>query len=120
MPRIAQLENQVLLKGGEITILDGQNNLVHAKAHLAAEMPLIQQAQQDPNMLMEILPGLNALNQHTTAHVEKLSTDPQMQTQAAASASADPAGRRDHSQRHDASAEDAAADGSRSTEGSWS
>ena len=41
---IAQLENQILLKGGEITILDGQNNLVHAKAHLAAEMPLIEQA----------------------------------------------------------------------------
>jgi hypothetical protein len=80
---IAQLENQILLKGGEITMLDGQNNLVHAKAHLAAEMPLIQQAQQDPNMLMEILPGLNALNQHTTAHVEKLSTDPHMQAQAA-------------------------------------
>ena len=81
---IAQLENQTLLNGGEIMILDGQNNLVHAKAHLAAEMPLIEQAQADPNMLMEILPGLNALNQHTTAHVEKLSTDPQMQSQAAA------------------------------------
>ena len=81
---IAQLENQILLKGGEITILDGQNNLVHAKAHIAAEMPLIEQAQQDPNMLMEILPGLNSLNQHTTAHVEKLSTDPQMQSQSAA------------------------------------
>ena len=81
---IAQLENQALLKGGEINILDGQNNLVHCKAHLAAEMPLIEQAQVDPNMLMEILPGLNALNQHTTAHVEKLSTDPQMQAQSAA------------------------------------
>ena len=81
---IAQLENQILLTGGEIMLLDGQNNLVHAKAHLAAEMPLIEQAQQDPNMLMEILPGLNALNQHTTAHVEKLSVDPQMQSQAAA------------------------------------
>ena len=81
---IAQLENQSLLKGGEITILDGQNNLVHTKSHLEAEMPLIEQAQQDPNMLMEVLPGLNALNQHTTSHVEKLSTDPQMQSQAAA------------------------------------
>jgi hypothetical protein len=81
---IGQLENQILLKGGEIQILDGQNNLVHCKTHLAAEMPLIEQAQQDPNMLMEVLPGLNALNQHTTAHVEKLSTDPQMQSQAAA------------------------------------
>lgn len=80
---IAQLENAALLKGGEINILDGQNNLVHCKTHLAAEMPLIEQAQQDPNMLMEILPGLNALNQHTTAHVEKLSTDPQMQSQSA-------------------------------------
>ena len=79
-----QLENQILLKGGEIQILDGQNNLVHCKTHLAAEMPLIEQAQQDPNMLMEVLPGFNALNQHTTAHVEKLSTDPQMQSQAAA------------------------------------
>ena len=33
---------------------------------------------------MEVLPGLNSLNQHSTAHVEKLSTDPQMQSQAAA------------------------------------
>jgi len=83
---IAQLENASLLTGAgdDLHVLDGQNNLVHGKVHLAAQTPLIQQAQQDPNMLMDVLPGLNALNQHTTEHVEKLSTDPQMQSQAAA------------------------------------
>ncbi len=83
---IAQLENAALLggSGDPIQILDGQNNLVHAQSHIAAETPLIEQAQQDPNMLMQVLPGLNALNEHATAHVEKLSTDPQMQNQAAA------------------------------------
>jgi hypothetical protein len=82
---IAQLENSALLAGAgdSIHVLDGQNNLVHSKTHLAAQQPLIQQAQTDPNMLMQVLPGLNALNQHTTEHVEKLSQDPQMQSQAA-------------------------------------
>jgi hypothetical protein len=82
---IAQLENSALLAGNgdSIHVLDGQNNLTHSKTHLAAEQPLIQQAQQDPNMLMQVLPGINALNQHTTEHVEKLSNDPQMQSQAA-------------------------------------
>jgi hypothetical protein len=69
--------------GGQIQVLDGQNNLVHGRKHLEAEMPLIQQAQTDPNMLMQVLPGINALNQHTTAHVEALSQDPQMKTQSA-------------------------------------
>jgi hypothetical protein len=80
---IAQLENATLLQGGQIEVLDGQNDLVHAKKHLQAEMPMIEQAQQDPNMLMQIMPGLNSLNQHTTAHVERLSTDPQMKVQSA-------------------------------------
>ena len=80
---IAQLENNQLLQGGQVTPLDGQNDLVHARTHLQAEMPMIQQAQEDPDMLMQVLPGINALNEHTTAHVERLSQDPQMKTQSA-------------------------------------
>lgn len=80
---IAQLENATLLAGGQIEVLDGQNNFVHAKKHLEAEMPLVQQAQQAPDMLVQILPGLNALNVHTTQHVQKLSQDPQMKQESA-------------------------------------
>lgn len=80
---IAQLENNILLQGGDVKVLDGQNDLVHSRTHLEAEMPLIEQAQQDPNMLMEVLPGLNTLNQHTVAHVERLSMNPQMKAQSA-------------------------------------
>jgi hypothetical protein len=82
---IAQLENNILLQGGgTIEVLDGQNHLVHGRKHLEAEMPLIEQAQQDPNMLVQVLPGLNSLNDHTIAHVEKLSQDPQMKQESAA------------------------------------
>lgn len=80
---IAQLENNILLQGGDVKVLDGQNDLVHSRTHLEAELPLIQQAQQDPNMLMQVLPGLNTLNQHSIAHVDRLSQDPQMKAQSA-------------------------------------
>jgi hypothetical protein len=83
---IAQLENAQLISSGDasaIHVLDGQNNLVHGKTHLEAAQPMIQQAQENPDLLVKVLPGLNALNQHTTEHVEKLSQDPQMKTQSA-------------------------------------
>jgi hypothetical protein len=81
---IAQLENNQLMQGGEVKVLDGQNDLVHARTHIEAEMPLIEQAQQDPNMLVQVMPGLNALNQHTTEHVQRLSMDPMMRDESAA------------------------------------
>ena len=80
---IAQLENPILLQGGVIEVLDGQNHLVHGRKHLEALMPMVEQAQQAPDMLVEVLPGMNALNQHTTVHVEKLSMDPQMKSESA-------------------------------------
>ena len=63
--------------------LDGQNDFVHANKHLEAMMPLIQQAQADPNMLMQVLPGVSALNGHAILHVERLSMDPKMKVQSA-------------------------------------
>jgi hypothetical protein len=80
---IAQLENSILIGGGKIEPLDGQNDFVHANKHLEAELPMIQQAQTDPNMLMQVLPGINALNEHVTVHVERLSMDPHMKVQSA-------------------------------------
>ena len=105
---IAQLENQALLKGGEINILDGQNNLVHAKTHLEAEMPLIEQAQQDPNMLMEVLPGLERAQPAHDRPRREAFHRPADAEPSRRLPPADPAGRRDHPQRHDAPAQDAA------------
>ena len=81
---IAQLENSALLGGGQVQVLDGQNDLVHGRSHIQAMMPLIQQAQQAPDMLMKVLPGFNSLNEHATAHVERLSTDPMMKRESPA------------------------------------
>lgn len=83
---IAQLENNVLLMGGQVQVLDGQNNLVHARVHLTALQPLLQQAEQglqtDPMSIANLLPGINSLNQHAAEHIGKLSQDPMLKQEA--------------------------------------
>jgi hypothetical protein len=84
---MAQVENNQLLRGDQVAVIDGQNNLVHAKVHLTAMEPLVGQAQEaltvDPMSVAELLPGLNNLNQHMSEHVEKLGQDPMMREQSA-------------------------------------
>jgi hypothetical protein len=84
---IAQLENNSLLAGGQIMVLDGQNDLVHAKVHIEALNPLVDQAQEalqvDPMQLAPMLEGINALNAHVAQHVERLSGDPAMREESA-------------------------------------
>jgi hypothetical protein len=84
---IAQLENSVLLGGGEVAVLDGQNDLVHAKVHSEALNPLVTQAQEllqtDPAQLAPMLGGINLLNAHIAQHVERLTQDPQMREDSA-------------------------------------
>lgn len=84
---IAQLENNVLLMGGVVQVLDGQNNLVHARVHLAAEAPMLQQAEEglqvDPMSVAQLLPGIAALNQHASEHIAKLTADPLLKQESA-------------------------------------
>jgi hypothetical protein len=84
---LAQVENNVLLMGGQIQVLDGQNDLVHAKVHLEALQPLVDKAQDalvsDPISIAPMLEGINTLNQHFSQHVERLSGDPTMREQSA-------------------------------------
>jgi hypothetical protein len=84
---IAQIENNQLIAGSNIQVLDGQNNLVHAKIHVEALNPLVTQAQEllelDPMQLAPMLGGINALNAHVAQHVELLSQDPQMRSESA-------------------------------------
>ena len=84
---IAQIENNQLIAGSNIQVLDGQNNLVHAKVHTEALNPLVTQAQEllelDPMQLAPMLGGINALNAHVAQHVELLSQDPAMRSESA-------------------------------------
>lgn len=84
---IAQIENNQLIAGSNIQVIDGQNNLVHAKVHTEALNPLVSQAQEllelDPMQLAPMLGGINALNAHVAQHVELLSQDPQMRSESA-------------------------------------
>jgi hypothetical protein len=84
---LAQVENNQLLQGGQIQVIDGQNDLVHAKVHLTALEPLVGQAQEalavDPMSVADLLPGLNNLNQHMSEHVARLGQDPMMREQSA-------------------------------------
>jgi hypothetical protein len=84
---IAQIENNQLIAGSNIQVIDGQNNLVHAKIHTEALNPLVSQAQEllelDPMQLAPMLGGINALNAHVAQHVELLSQDPQMRSESA-------------------------------------
>ena len=85
---LAQVENNVILAGGEINPLDGQNDLVHAKVHMSALQPMVEQAQQalalDPMSIAQSLPGINGLNQHLAMHVERMATDPMLREETSA------------------------------------
>jgi hypothetical protein len=84
---LAQVENNVLVQGGQITVLDGQNDLVHAKVHAEALNPLVTQTQDalevDPMSIAGVLPGINNLNQHMAQHVERMSQDPLLRQESA-------------------------------------
>lgn len=84
---IAELQNDALLGGGVATVKPNDNHLVHAREHLNALIPLVEQAQQmlklDPMQLAQVLPGLNQLVVHTAEHVEILSQDPNMKQESA-------------------------------------
>lgn len=76
---VAQLESNQLLAGQQVQVIPGQNDAAHAREHIAIESPIIEQVQKamelDPMSLVQILPGLNALDAHTQQHVERLSQD---------------------------------------------
>jgi len=84
---LAQVENNVILAGGTITPLSGQNDLVHSGVHAEALAPLVEQAQQalamDPMAIAQALPGINNLNQHLSMHVERMALDPLLREQTA-------------------------------------
>lgn len=85
---IAQLENNILMMGGSVEVVDGQNHFAHANVHLKEEEPMLQQVEDaivknDIETAAKMLPGVNGLNQHVSKHVEVLSQDPLMKNQAA-------------------------------------
>lgn len=80
---MAQLENNVLMMGGQVERIDGQNDFTHATTHLMFVQPLVGQATDaiaadDMETLGKLLPGINSVNQHNLPHIERVSRDPLM------------------------------------------
>lgn len=83
---IAELQNDALLSGQIATVRPNDNHMVHARVHMEALMPVTQQADQalslaaeqgqDVQQLAGIMQGLQALNAHTTEHVQRIAVNP--------------------------------------------
>lgn len=72
---IAQLQNEVLLNGGEIPVLGSDNHLAHGREHLKPLMELYQAAEGGQIDLAQAATKAILLYEHTVAHVEQIGGD---------------------------------------------
>jgi hypothetical protein len=80
--KIAQLENDALVSGRQIDVMEEEMHLVHIEEHLKAMAGFIEQEQQGAP-LEELVPRMMALYDHTVAHLEFVQGDVTMQEQVA-------------------------------------
>tara|TARA_R110002020_G_scaffold265840_7_gene480667 strand:+ start:3596 stop:5839 length:2244 start_codon:yes stop_codon:yes gene_type:complete len=71
----AAIENASFKSGAVIPIAGGDNHAIHTEVHLQGAGEAAQAAQQGAGDLAEIGAYLNAIIQHTTAHLGELSMD---------------------------------------------
>lgn len=69
-------ENNGLSNGGEALIGDGQNDVVHAQAHLLKSQQIEQQCQQGQEPPEKCLDALQRLLAHTEEHLMRLQNNP--------------------------------------------
>lgn len=68
---IAQNENFILISGGVIQVLSGQNNEIHAQTHLMQLGMFNEQIQSGQVMLLDVVVQMKAVADHTALHLEK-------------------------------------------------
>jgi hypothetical protein len=80
--KIAQLENDALVEGRQIEVMEEEMHLVHIDFHLKALDQFIAQ-EQEGVPIEELVPRMMALYEHTVAHLEYVQGDVTMQEQVA-------------------------------------
>lgn len=68
---IAQIENNQLVDGKPVEVLDGQNDEVHAQMHLWRQKQLYDTVIGQSVNIMQVCQPMRALADHTTKHLEK-------------------------------------------------
>lgn len=74
-------ENNGLTQGGEAVIGDGQNDVIHADAHLQKAEQLEQACEQGQEDPQKCLMGLQALLGHAAQHLQRLQNNPARQVE---------------------------------------
>jgi hypothetical protein len=80
--KIAQLENDALVDGRQIEVMEEEMQLVHLEFHLRALDQFIKQ-EQEGVPIEELVPRMMALYEHALAHLEFVQGDVTMQEQVA-------------------------------------
>ena len=80
--KIAMLENDALVQGRQIPVMQEELHLVHIEIHLEALGQFIEQ-EQEGTPIEDLVPRMMALYEHTVAHLEFVQGDVTMQEQVA-------------------------------------
>jgi hypothetical protein len=81
--KFANLENNTLLTGAQLPVYPNDNHTVHSRAHIQALSEGVAGVQESSADMVQILPGLVALLEHATQHVDAMSSDPTVKEEAA-------------------------------------
>lgn len=68
---IAQNENFILINGGIVQVLSGQNNEIHAQTHLMQLGMFNEQIESGEAMLLDVVLPMKAVADHTAEHLSK-------------------------------------------------
>jgi hypothetical protein len=82
--KFANLENSTLLGGAPLSVYPNDNHTVHSRVHLDALSQAVAGIQEGSSDMVQVLPGLVSLMEHTTQHVEAMSADPTVKEESAA------------------------------------
>ena len=74
--KTAMLENNQLKQGEAIDVLPTEMHAIHLPIHLQVEEELIQAIDEGQVTIEEAMPSLTLLHQHSSAHAEMMTADP--------------------------------------------
>lgn len=74
--KVAILENGSLLQGNEVPVMPNELHLTHIENHARPIQQLLEAVENGEQDLLDVTPGMVALHQHATQHLELLAGDP--------------------------------------------
>ena len=74
--KTAMLENNQLKQGEPVEVLPTELHLIHLPIHLQMEEEIIKAIDEGQMQIEEAMPSLTTLHQHSSAHAEQMTGDP--------------------------------------------